>query len=270
MLKHWMLNARSGFKPINSCCFIHCILIRTYVILTSNIWWGLNGWRFTCSIWSGDRIKTVRTSAGGHGRDWFTRDGTASELSRRRFFRNKILRPEVSWNKGWMFAWAACLYIIYVRVYCKQRICMLNSPGFLFPLPTWMWRCMMFWVGYNNLFMEPIFGPLTNDAWIPRWMAVTYFCTNGNLALNREKQVLPKKDTVSNPFCKLTIRHGREPFFPRQIQSKWLIVHCYVSLVKCFLPLISTYPLWKRRNIYKPPILAQFQNFTLADAGSNH
>lgn len=33
----------------------------------------------------------------------------------------------------------------------------------------------MFWVGYNNLFMEPIFGPLTNDAWIPRWMAVTYF-----------------------------------------------------------------------------------------------
>ena len=38
--------------------------------------------------------KTVRTSAGGYGRDWFTRDGTASELSRQCFFsqQNKCVR----------------------------------------------------------------------------------------------------------------------------------------------------------------------------------
>lgn len=50
----------------------------------------------------------------------------------------------------------------------------------------------MFWVGYDNLFMEPICGPPRSDAWIPRWMAVTYFCTNDNLALNGKKTGLTK------------------------------------------------------------------------------
>lgn len=165
MLKHWMLNARSGFlSPSIHVTFIvsWSELMLSWRLIHDEVWMdgdlpAVFGDRWPKSKRSG-RVLVVTDEIGL--REMELPQNFPGGVF---FLQQNILRPEVSWNKGWMFAWAACLYIIYVRVYCKQRICMLNSPGFLFPLPTWMWRWMMFWVGYNNLFMEPIFGPLTND-----------------------------------------------------------------------------------------------------------